>query len=277
MDSSKTILFSDFDGTLFNSAGHVSQENRDAIACYVENGGMFAVATGRTPSNALQYLGGVCINAPSIMLNGAAVYDFNAKQYLMASHLDQEKMVPVLRRVLERVPEADLLIYNEDGIFYCTPEAQADPVVWKMHLPCTFTTLEEMQDKNFIKCQLCGPQRLAEKLREALKDERDERVFHCIESTSDAGGARIDYFELVSPGMNKGVALQRMRALPEIAGRTVFAVGDYLNDLEMLQCADVAIAPANAVDAVKAVAQFVTVSNNEHAIAHILQELIPKL
>ena len=120
MDSSKTILFSDFDGTLFNSAGHVSQENRDAIACYVENGGMFAVATGRTPSNALQYLGGVCINAPSIMLNGAAVYDFNAKQYLMASHLDQEKMVPVLRRVLERVPEADLLIYNEELMLFLT-------------------------------------------------------------------------------------------------------------------------------------------------------------
>lgn len=55
------------------------------------------------------------------------------------------------------------------------------------------------------------------------------------------------------------------------------AVGDYTNDLELLQEADVAVAVANALPEVKQVADHVICSNDEDAIAYLIDELIPVL
>ena len=52
--------------------------------------------------------------------------------------------------------------------------------------------------------------------------------------------------------------------------RTV-AIGDYNNDISMIKAAGVGIAVANAVEEAKAVADIVTVSNEEHAIAKIIE------
>jgi hydroxymethylpyrimidine pyrophosphatase-like HAD family hydrolase len=54
--------------------------------------------------------------------------------------------------------------------------------------------------------------------------------------------------------------------------RTI-AVGDYYNDVSMLEQAGLSFAVANAVDAAKAAARYTTVSNNDHAIAAIVEGL----
>ena len=52
------------------------------------------------------------------------------------------------------------------------------------------------------------------------------------------------------------------------------AFGDSENDISMLQAAGCGVAMGNAEDAVKAVADKVTLSNNSDGIAHALRELI---
>ena len=69
--------------------------------------------------------------------------------------------------------------------------------------------------------------------------------------------------------------LEKLRETPALAGRTVFAVGDNWNDLELLRAADVAVTPANAVPEAKALSRFTTASNEEHAIARLLEEILP--
>lgn len=76
MDYRDTVILTDLDGTLFNSQGLVSKEDRAAISAYIQQGGLFGVATGREPGNARVHLPDLPINAPSIVLNGAAVFDF---------------------------------------------------------------------------------------------------------------------------------------------------------------------------------------------------------
>ena len=49
----QTVLFSDLDGTLFNSRGEISAENRAAIEEYKAAGGRLAITTGRAPDNAM--------------------------------------------------------------------------------------------------------------------------------------------------------------------------------------------------------------------------------
>ena len=49
------------------------------------------------------------------------------------------------------------------------------------------------------------------------------------------------------------------------------AIGDYNNDVSMIRAAGVGVAVANAVDEAKAVADIVTVSNEESAVAKIIE------
>jgi hydroxymethylpyrimidine pyrophosphatase-like HAD family hydrolase len=55
--------------------------------------------------------------------------------------------------------------------------------------------------------------------------------------------------------------------------RRSIAVGDYDNDVSMIKAAGLGIAVANAMPSVMAVADAVTVSNEEHAIARIIYDL----
>ena len=54
---------------------------------------------------------------------------------------------------------------------------------------------------------------------------------------------------------------------------TTIGVGDYENDMTLLECADIGYAVGNAIESVKSIADRVTVSNKEHALAAIINDL----
>ena len=53
----------------------------------------------------------------------------------------------------------------------------------------------------------------------------------------------------------------------------IICVGDYENDISMFANADISYAVANAIPEAKAAATRITVSNNEHALRAIINEL----
>lgn len=275
MTPDKTALFSDLDGTLFDSHGVVSSENRAAIDEYIAAGGLFAVSTGREPRNALKFLPGVSMNAPSVVLNGAAVYDYAAGEYSCESFVDREAVDPLLRRALGEIPGLDFQVYTREGILYCTPEATAEPHFLELHRPCVFTTLDALGDVPFFKCVLMAPPETDPALRDMLL-AADGNGFRYVPGTTDVGGT-LAYHELLPPDASKGSALRALRAHPKLRGRVILAVGDYWNDYELLREADIPVAPANAIPEIRELCAHITVSNNEHAIAHILRGIIPAL
>ena len=92
----------------------------------------------------------------------------------------------------------------------------------------------------------------------------DEFDFICSERT---------LYEILPKGTNKGNALLKMAKLLNIDIKKTIAVGDFNNDVSMIKAAGVGFAVANAVPEAKAVADYVTVSNEEHAIAAIVDRL----
>lgn len=276
MTPKETILYSDLDGTLFSSAGLVSAENRAAIAAYIDQGGMFAIATGREPANALQFIGDLPQNAPAVVVNGCGVYDFAREEYLRCWFLDRERLLPFLRELLADFPDLELQAYTERGIRYCTPEETAHPQLLAMHRPCVFTTLDALTGASFLKCFLYAPAAQEKRLMARLREGEAAGLFRHVPGTTDVGGP-ITYHELLPADASKGSAIRWLRDLPALRGRTILAAGDFWNDYELLEAADVAVAPANAIDEIKAICGFVTVSNNEHVIQHILEDIVPAL
>ena len=76
---------------------------------------------------------------------------------------------------------------------------------------------------------------------------------------------------MLPKGSSKGSALREYIKLMEIDNMKVIAAGDYHNDIEMLQAADIGAATANAQQALKDVADIVLEhTSNDCAIAELI-------
>ena len=113
MDYSNFALFSDLDGTLFNSNTMVSEENKKAIYKFQEGGGLFAVSTGRTQYKVKSILSDIVINAPSILYNGSGVYDFMEDAYIKTYKVDKKNIDNMISWVILATVVVNM--FNLDG------------------------------------------------------------------------------------------------------------------------------------------------------------------
>ena len=270
-------ILTDLDGTLFDSRGEVTKANRAAIRAFIAGGGLFAVATGREPHNARRHLPDVPLNGPSVVLNGAAVYDFVRRRYVSATPMDKEAARDVLRHCLDMDWPLDLQVYTTDGIYYASPLDVADPGFLRIHQPTTYQPLDKLQEKTWIKTVLLEREVDALALMRAyLKEKGYDKRLSLVEGTTDV--VKIGkYQELLPQDVNKGTGVASIRALPVYAGRTLIALGDYWNDMELLEAADVPCCPANAIPEVRAVCAHILPSHNEDPVAALVWDVIPRL
>lgn len=273
----QAAILTDLDGTLFDSRGEVSRKTRAAIREFIAGGGLFAAATGREPRNARRHLPDVPLNGPSICLNGAAVYDFVHRRYVSAIPMDMDAARDVLLHCLEMDWPLDLQVYTTDGIYYASPLDVADPEFLRIHQPTTCLPMDRLLEKTWIKTVLL--ERAVDALalmRSYLKEKGYDSRLSLVEGTTDV--VKIGkYQELLPQNVNKGTGVAALRKLPVYAGRTLIAVGDYWNDMELLEAADVACCPENAIDEVKAVCAHVLPSHNDDCLAALIRDLIPRL
>lgn len=277
MKYENTAILTDLDGTLFNSQGIVSDEDRSAIADYIAQGGLFGVATGREPHNARLHLPELPMNAPSIVLNGAAVYDFLEERYLSTVLIDQSAALQVLDHCQRLQLPLDVQIYTTEGIFYATPLETADPGFLRIHQPTSFQPMEQLLTKKWMKVVLLEREEDAlESMVSYLHSSGLEREINLVEGTTDV--VKIGkYQELLPANINKGTGVAQLRDLPVYEERKIIAVGDYWNDMELLREVDIPCAPGNAIEEVKAVCHYVLPSHNESPMSWLIRKIIPAM
>ena len=82
------------------------------------------------------------------------------------------------------------------------------------------------------------------------------------------------FLEFVDKHSTKAIAMQKLGEYYKISSEEMIAVGDGFNDLSMIEYAGLGIAMANAEDKIKKSAKYVTLSNDEDGIAHVIYEFI---
>ena len=273
----QAAILTDLDGTLFNSRGEVSKGDRAAIREFIAGGGLFAVATGREPRNGRRHLPDVPLNGPSICLNGAAIYDFVHRSYISAIPMDMDAARDVLLHCLKMDWPLDLQVYTTDGIYYASPLDVADPEFLRIHQPTTCLPMDQLLEKTWIKAVLLEREVDAlAPMRAYLAEKGYDKRLSLVEGTTDV--VKIGkYQELLPQDVNKGTGVDAVRQLSVYQGRTLIGVGDYWNDMELLQATDVACCPENAIDEVKAVSAHVLPSHNHDALAALIRDVIPAL
>lgn len=260
------ILVSDLDGTLIDHEYSISSENIEAIRSFIDQGGRFLGATGRTELNVRPYTSGIPLSSPWILYNGAAIYDWESRSFLYKAPLDRGLTEAFVRRVMARVPRVNVQVFpggpfcqvNEAGLPDSTAVREGQAYVNK--------PMEEITD-DWLKVLFCSDLPEEIDLIEAMFEEAPlRRQAHKTRSAPR-------YFELTAPGVNKGSALSRLKNLLIPPPCCIVAIGDYLNDIEMLEEADISAAPESALDEVKKHARIITACHTRSAIADLVRKL----
>ena len=80
IDFSDVLLVSDFDRTLTAPDSTIPEANLRALRRFIERGGHFTVGTGRSAPMFRPYRQQIPTNAPLILYNGAAIYDYETRE-----------------------------------------------------------------------------------------------------------------------------------------------------------------------------------------------------
>ena len=108
-----------------------------------------------------------------------------------------------------------------------------------------------------------------ERLEKPMQELRDEFDF-CIQDQDACG---IVNGELANKAFNKGKAVERLCGFLGVSRKGTIAVGDSMNDLEMLREAGVGVAVENAVQAVKDAADYITDTNENDGVAKAIEKI----
>ncbi len=256
------LLITDMDGTLLNSQKEISRENLDAIWDFVNGGGKFGVATGRSPGSAKRWLLQLPINCPCIFYNGSMVKDIATDTVLACQHLEKDCLFPQMEWVLQNSPETVVEIFTPQGLFLVSNPVNKDPYLEQEQDPYTHASLSHVKDLPWIKILLCAKHEALQKIEQHVLAEADNNHFNYCYST--------DFYLEFLPCTTKGSALSVLCETTHGQGRKIIAVGDYENDIAMLRQADIGIAVGNALPIVKDNADSVVSDNNHHAIAEVI-------
>ena len=116
------LLASDFDNTLVYTQSALDNgtdippmcpRNREALDYFIQNGGLFAISTGRALPAFMDYAKDVPMSAPCVIANGAAIYDFRANEYLYTAFLGKA-IYDHMAEVLARFPTLAFEVYHDD-------------------------------------------------------------------------------------------------------------------------------------------------------------------
>ncbi|MBE6650331.1 MAG: HAD family phosphatase [Ruminococcaceae bacterium] len=260
-----TLICTDLDGTLLRKDKTISKENLDAIEYFKANGGYFTYVTGRMPFFSFDTYERIKPNAPFGCINGGGLYDFEKKDYVMKQVIS-DKVMELVKCIDENFPKVGIQVNTFYKTYFCKDNSvlvHFREICNAENYTCDYMNVEEPVAKILFGVEteeeISG---MAKMLREhPLADD-----FEFIRSERTL-------YEILPKGITKGTAIKGICDYLGLDANKTVAIGDYDNDIPMLKAAKIGVAVSNACENAKKVADYITVSNEEHAIARLIYDL----
>ena len=243
------LLVSDFDNTLVYTEEAlrlcvdmppVSDVNRAAVEHFMAEGGIFSIATGRAKPAFETVVDGIPINGPTVLFNGAAIYDFRQRRYLVTAFLP-DTVREHITQVVTALPEVAAELYHDDNTIHAL---NANDVT-RRHMHVTHSPSIEVDSIEQV------PSPISKTLFSTEEEHLDTLLAYLKAQPwyddYEVVPSAVTLVELTAKGANKGGMVQRMAALLGIQQENVLCVGDHANDISMLTWAGEGYAPANAI------------------------------
>ena len=263
------LICTDLDGTLLKNDKTISRENLEAISYFKQEGGYFTFITGRMPFYVSYVIDAIKPNAPFGCVNGAGLYDADKGEYVWHASMP-DSALELVAHIDQLFPDVGIQVNTYYQTFFCKDnDTMVDfrKVTGLPNLSCHYRDVPKPLAKVIFGSEHDAQIRAVEK---ALKEHPLADTFSFIRSERAL-------YEILPKGIHKGTSIQKLCDHLGLDIQKTIALGDYNNDIPMLQAAGMGIAVSNACeDALKA-ADLITVSNEEHAIAKVICDLENKL
>lgn len=259
------LICTDLDGTLLRGDATISAENLNAIEYFKSEGGIFTFITGRMPFFVSDIYNTVRPNAPFGCINGGGIYDHRTHEYVWTQALQRSaiELVEYADRSLDGI---GVQINTFEKVYFCKENsamARFREITKMPNLKCHYNEVNEPIAKIVF----------GDENEETINRLHELLSFHPSAEKFDFIRSERTLYEILPKGSGKGSVLPKLSQFLNIDMRKTVAVGDYNNDIGMLRAAQIGIAVANACPEAKAAADYITVSNEDHAIAKIISDL----
>lgn len=263
------LICADIDGTLLDDNKKLLPEVRSSLRKAAEKGVKIALVSGRMPagiSSIEEELGVECVKACN-----AGTYILQGSQCISSMYLEPEIMKDFYRNIAgrEKIP---LWIFRENQWFVTDIDEYIEQEIKIIRHRPGIADIEKLAD------QWAGEETGPNKLLVAARPEVIRRIQKEIKKQKrrdiDIACSADTFLEVFPKGVTKGTALMKICDRLNIDAAETIAFGDHELDIPMIEAAGLGIAMGNAIDKLKARADFVTKSNNEAGIAYALERYL---
>lgn len=257
------LVVSDLDGTLLNAEHLLSEVTRETVQKLVDQGYQFMLATGRHYQDVRligQQLG---VDMCLITSNGGRVHN-QAGELLYENHMPANLVAEVLSISNDFAVHRN--IYQQEKWLVEEPHEELLAIHHASGFAYEFRDFSQLDlngiDKIYFTAEHEQLLILEAKLQTALGQSLN------ITFTSP------EYLEIMNLGVSKGRALEMIMQQRGLTSNQVLALGDGMNDKEMLTVAGFGVVMDNAADSVKDYLSNLPIakSNSEDGVAEYLKK-----
>lgn len=266
------LLASDVDGTI-ESGGEVNPRNIEKIHYFISEGGHFSLASGRGPEGVLPVVRKLGEISASITSNGCVIYDTTNKKVLMGEYLPETDKHFVLD-VLKNVPSTGIEVHAGDITYNVNRNKETDDHELHEEINARFVDIADIMGIPWNKVIYMPIDNEGMQATIALtKGESSSKFVH---TCANIDGIQRNYYEQLPQGVSKAAALSKLKKIYDVKENSLFAIGDYYNDLEMLRVADISAATAEAPQEIKDECDYIACGCAQGAVGDFIDYLTEK-
>ena len=285
------LLAIDLDGTLLNSYGDISNENKEAIKYALNKGVEVVLASGRDPLTMQKISRELGIENYLIAGNGASVYDIKAKKNIYENFIDTNKALKIIKMCKENSIFFNL--YTDKGIiteslnfnvkvFNSENNHKASEKQTNIEIVKDIYEYAQNNPLNILKIIICDDSKIifnniSQKLKQ-IKGIEVLDVAHMSRKIIRVGTEEVEieyyYTEVSSKDVDKWNAIEYLINTLQIKKEEVMAIGDNINDKKMVQNSAVGVAMGKSALAIKNIGDFITEDNNSNGVEKAIYQYI---
>lgn len=264
----KKLIAVDVDGTLINDEHKITERTKKALIEAQKQGHKVVIVSGRSPQGVVDYARELEMDVYESYIsnqNGSIVTDMKTMETPIKHTMDLDLVREILR--FSEDLDIDYMIYHYDKVYTNKPNT---------------CKLDEVVEKNFDVEVIIDPD-LIENIdfepHNILMAQEPLRIMEPATKIMDKFGDQTStmfsapyFFEIMPKNVSKGHSIHEIADLLGIDHENILAFGDQDNDVAMIQAAGTGVAMGNAIDSLKAIADDVTLTNNEDGIAVYLEQ-----
>lgn len=268
------LVASDIDGTIVGENNSITQRNLKAIQDMRQSNIDFTICTGKPYSMVKNFCEDLHASY-GIFGNGNQIINLKTGKEIFRKTLSQEEVNSCIS--LAKRDKLHIHLYTENEVI--TPELLYMDLrnfilkdsIYHSNLDFKVVTDIEEYIGNYhptvFKLVISSPSSLL-----YLKNDLDQKTNLTIYRVKKSNqykdrviNKEYEYLDITPSKTNKSEALAILTKYLELSSSEVMAIGDNLNDIDMLQNSGIGVAVANAYDAVKKVATYTTINTVENS------------